>query len=99
MSTSALLYLHLTLHRDGLAPEKWVDRIKNTVAGFRYLESEIVSETVQDTSAEVLVDAKVSSTLGEQNQREQFRLSLVENQWVIEERSIVMVFPTLPNFS
>lgn len=85
--------------RDGLEPAKWADRIKTTLEGFQYLESEIVSETVQDTSAEVLVDAKVSTSLGEQSQREQFRLSMVDNQWVIDERSIVMVFPTLPNFS
>lgn len=84
--------------RDGLTAEKWIGRVKTTFADFRYLEGEVVSETVQDTSAEVLVDAKVSSSLGEQNQREQFRLSLVENQWVIDERSIVMVFPTLPSF-
>lgn len=85
--------------RDGLTPEKWIARIQITLEGFQYLESEIVSETVQETSAEVIVDAKVSTRLGEQSQREQFRLSLVENQWVIDERSIVMVFPTLPNFS
>lgn len=85
--------------RDGLSPEKWIDRVKSTAGEFEYINGSVVSEEVTDGKAKVIVDAKISSILGEQTQREQFKLSIVENRWVIDDRSVVMVMPSVPDFS
>ena len=84
--------------RDGLPPEEWVTRIQTTSGDFQFLNGQVVSETIHDEKAEVLIDAKISSALGEQVQREQYQLSIVENKWIIDDRAIVMVFPAPPTF-
>ena len=86
-------------NRDGLSAEKWIDRIKMTMGEFQYIEGSVVSEEITKDKAKVIVDAKITSVLGEQNQREQFTLSIVENRWVIDDRSVVMVLPSVPDFS
>ena len=85
--------------RDGLAPEKWIERIKTTAGEFQYIDGHVVSEEITKDKAKVIIDAKITSILGEQVQREQFKLSLVENHWVIDDRSVVMVLPSVPEFS
>jgi len=85
--------------RNGLSAEKWIDRIKMTMGDFQYVEGQVVSEEITKDKAKVIVDAKITSVLGEQNQREQFTLSIVDNRWVIDERSVVMVLPSVPDFS
>jgi hypothetical protein len=84
--------------RDGLAPEEWVTRIQTTLGDFQFLSGQVVSETIHDEKAEVLIDAKISSALGEQVQREQYQLSIVDNKWIIDHRAVVMVFPAPPTF-
>ena len=85
--------------RDGLSPEKWIDKIKTLSADFSYVEGRVVSEEItKDDKAKVIVDAKITSVLGEQTQREQFKLSIVENKWMIDDRSVVMVMPNVPEF-
>ena len=86
--------------RDGLDPDKWIDRVKTTASEFQYVSGTVVSEEIsEDGKAKVIVDAKISSILGEQTQREEFKLSVVENRWVIDDRSVVMVMPSVPDFS
>ena len=84
--------------RDGLAPEEWGTRIQTTLGDFQFLNGQVVSETIHDEKAEVLIDAKISSALGVQVQREQYRLSIVDNKWIIDNRAVVMVFPAPPTF-
>ena len=84
--------------RDGLPPEEWVTRIQTTLGDFQFLNGQVVSETIHDEKAEVLIDAKISSALGVQVQREQYHLSIVENKWIIDDRAVVMVFPAPPTF-
>ena len=84
--------------RDGLPPEEWVIRIQTTLGDFQFLNGQVVSETIHDEKAEVLIDAKISSALGVQVQREQYHLSIVENKWIIDDRAVVMVFPAPPTF-
>lgn len=85
--------------RDGLSAEKWIDRIKMTMGEFQYMDGQVVTEEIMKDKATVIVDAKITSVLGEQLQREQFKLSIVENQWMIDDRSVVIVFPSIPDFS
>ena len=85
--------------RDGLSAEKWIDRIKMTMGEFQYIDGQVVTEEITKDKATVIVDASITSVLGEQVQREQFKLSIVENHWVIDDRSVVMVLPSIPDFS
>jgi len=85
--------------RDGLSTKKWIDRIKMTMGEFQYMDGQLVTEEIMKDKATVIVDAKITSVLGEQLQREQFKLSIVENQWMIDDRSVVIVFPSIPDFS
>ena len=84
--------------RQGLTEEDWVKQSQEKSGEFRYVGSEVVSENVDGNQAEVLVDAEIDSTLGKQLQKEQFRLTLVDNNWAIEERAVVMVLPSPPPF-
>lgn len=84
--------------RDGLSPEKWIEKIKAMSADFSYVEGRVVSEEIAENKAKVIVDAKITSILGEQTQREEFKLSIVENKWMIDDRSVVMVLPNVPEF-
>lgn len=85
--------------RNGLSPEAWIHRATELTGEFRFLDGQIVSETIEDEAAEVLVDTRIASALGEQSQRESYHLSVVDNHWVIEKRSVIMVFPSLPSIS
>ena len=85
--------------RDGLSAEQWIDRIKMTMGNFQYLDGQVVTEEITEDKATVIVDARITSVLGEQLQREQFELSIEENKWVIDDRSVVIVFPSIPDFS
>ena len=85
--------------RDGLSTEKWIDRIKKTMGEFQYMDGQVVTEEITEDKATVIVDARITSVLGEQLQREQFELSIEENKWVIDDRSVVIVFPSIPDFS
>ena len=62
------------------------------------LGGKVVSTNVDGNQAEVLLDAEIDSPIGKQLQKEQFRLTLVDNNWAIEERAVVMVLPSPPPF-
>ena len=86
--------------REGLSPNEWASRQKEKLSEFQLVEGQIVSEEIEDNKAEVVVDVRISSVFGEQMQREQYRLSISDNNnWVIDERAIVIVFPAPPSFS
>ncbi len=86
--------------REGLSPNEWASRQKETMREFQFVEGQIVSEEIEDNKAEVVVDVRISSVFGEQMQREQYRLSISDNNnWVIDERAVVMIFPAPPSFS
>ena len=84
--------------RQGLSLDDWVKTSQETLGEFRYIKGEVTREKVNGDKAEVLVDTEISSTLGNQLQQEQFRLALIDSEWVIEERGVVMVLPSPPPF-
>ena len=84
--------------RQGLSPSDWVKHSQKTLGEFRYVGGQVVSMNVDGNQAEVLLDAEIDSPLGKQLQKEQFRLTLVDNHWAIEERAVVMVLPSPPPF-
>ena len=84
--------------RQGLSPSDWVKHSQGTLGEFRYVGGQVVSTNVDGNQAEVLLDAEIDSPLGKQLQKEQFRLTLVDNTWAIEERAVVMVLPSPPPF-
>jgi len=85
--------------RKGLSLEDWVKHGQGVLAEFRYVEGQVISENVNGNKAEVRVDTKTSSPLGKHLQREQFRLILLDRNWVIEAQAVVMAFPAPPPFS
>ena len=85
--------------RDGLDAQKWIEKVKLTGGEFSYLGGDVLSEEITENTAKVIVDAKITSVLGEQRQREQFKLSIADNNtWVIDDRTVVMVLPNVPDF-
>ena len=84
--------------RQGLSPSDWVKQSQETLGKFRYIGGQVVSTNVDGHQAEVLLDAEIDSPLGKQLQKEQFRLTLIDNNWAIEERAVVMVLPAPPPF-
>ena len=84
--------------RKGLSPSDWVKHSQETLGKFRYVGGQVVSANVEGNQAEVLLDAEIDSALGKQLQKEQFRLTLVDNNWAIEDRAVVMVLPSPPPF-
>jgi len=85
--------------RKGLSLEDWVKHGQSVLGDFRYVGGQVISENVNGNKAEVTVDAKISSPLGKHIQREQFRLILLDRNWVIEAQAVVMGFPAPPSFS
>ena len=85
--------------RQGLSLDDWVKHSQATLGDFRYVEGQVVSENVNGNQAEVLLDVEISSSLGKQLQREQYRLTLLDKNWAIEERAVVLVLPSPPPFS
>ena len=77
--------------RDGLSPESWVRTQKTPLANvqLRYLGGEILSEDVSGKEAVVVLNAHISTVIGEQVQQERYRLRRVEGRWLIDEVNVV----------
>ncbi len=77
--------------RDGLSPESWVRTQKAPLANvqLRYLGGEILSEDVSSKEAVVILKAHISTVIGEQVQRERYRVRRIDGQWLIDEVKVV----------
>ena len=77
--------------RDGWSQKEWV-RTKKTplaVTQLQFLGGEILSEEITGIQALVMVNAHISTIVGEQMQRERYRLLRVNGQWLIDEMKVV----------
>ncbi len=77
--------------RNDLTPESWVRTQKAPLANLqlRYLGGEILSEDVSGKEAVVVLNAHISTVIGQQVQRERYRLRRIDGQWLIDEVNVV----------
>ena len=77
--------------RNDLPPERWINHSKAALAnlGFQYLDGEVLSEEVTGNRAVVTLKVYLSTTIGDQVQREQYRLRRINGQWLIDSVEVV----------
>ncbi len=77
--------------RDGWSQKEWVRTKKAPLAVTqpRYLDGEVLSEEVTGIQALVMVNAHISTIVGEQMQTERYRLLRVKGQWLIDDVTVV----------
>ncbi len=77
--------------RNDLTPESWVRTQKAPLANLqlRYLGGEILSEDVSGKEAVVVLNAHISTVIGQQVQRERYRLRRIDGQWLIDDVTVV----------
>ncbi len=77
--------------RDGWSQKEWVRTQKAplAMAQLQYLNGEVLSEEITGIQALVMVNAHISTIVGEQMQRERYRLLRVNGQWLIDEMKVV----------
>ncbi len=77
--------------RDGWSQKDWVRTKKAPLAvtQLQYLDGEVLSEEITGIQALVMVHAHISTIVGEQMQRERYRLLRVKGQWLIDDVTVV----------
>ncbi len=77
--------------RDGWSQKEWVRTKKAPLAvtQLKFLGGEILSEEITGIQAIVMVNAHISTIVGEQMQRERYRLLRVKGQWLIDDVTVV----------
>ncbi len=77
--------------RDGWSQKEWVRTQKAPLAvtQLQSLGGEILSEEITGIQALVMVNAHISTIVGEQMQRERYRLLRVNGQWLIDDVTVV----------
>jgi len=77
--------------RDGWSQKEWVRTKKPLLAmtELRSLDGEILSEEITGIHAIVMVNAHISTIVGEQVQTERYRLLRVNGQWLIDDVTVV----------
>ncbi len=77
--------------RQGWSQREWVRTQKAPLAvtQLQYLNGEVLSEEITGIQALVMVNAHISTIVGEQMQRERYRLLRVKGQWLIDDVTVV----------
>ncbi len=77
--------------RDGWSQKEWVRTKKAPLAmtQLKFLGGEILSEEITGIQAIVMVNAHISTIVGEQVQTERYRLLRVNGQWLIDDVTVV----------
>ncbi len=77
--------------RDGWSQKEWVRTKKPLLAmtQLKFLGGEILSEEITGIQALVMVNAHISTIVGEQVQTERYRLLRVKGQWLIDDVTVV----------
>ncbi len=77
--------------RDGWSQKEWVRTKKALLAmtQLRSLGGEILSEEISGIQALVMVNAHISTIVGEQMQQERYRLLRVKGQWLIDDVTVL----------
>lgn len=77
--------------RNDLTPERWIRHSKAILAnlGLEYLDGEVLSEEITGNRAVVMLKAYLSTTIGDQVQRERYTLQRINGQWLIDDVNVV----------
>ncbi len=77
--------------RDGWSQKEWVRTKKAPLAmtQLKFLGGEILSEEITGMQALVMVNAHISTIVGEQVQTERYRLLRVNGKWLIDDVTVV----------
>ncbi len=77
--------------RQGWSQKEWVRTKKAPLAvtQLKFLGGEILSEEITGIQALVMVNAHISTIVGEQMQTERYRLLRVKGQWLIDDVTVV----------
>ncbi len=77
--------------RQGWSQKEWVRTQKAPLAvtQLQYLGGEVLSEEITGIQAVVMVNAHISTIVGEQMQRERYRLLRLKGQWLIDDVTVV----------
>ncbi len=77
--------------RDGWSQKEWVrtKRALLAVTQLRSLDGEVLSEEITGIQAIVMVNAHISTIVGEQVQTERYRLLHTNGQWLIDDVTVV----------
>ena len=77
--------------RNDLTPERWTRHSKAALAnlGFQILDGQVLSEEITGNRAVVTLKVYLSTTLGDQVQRERYTLRRVKGQWLIDDVTVV----------
>ncbi len=77
--------------RDGWSQKEWVRTKKPLLAliQLQHLNGEVLSEEITGIQALVMVNAHISTIVGEQMQQEQYRLLRVNGQWLIDSVKVL----------
>ncbi len=77
--------------RDGWSQKEWVrtKKVPLAMTQLQYLNGEILSEEIAGIQAIVIVNAHISTIVGEQVQTERYRLLRVKGQWLIDDVTVI----------
>ena len=77
--------------RDGWSQKEWVRTKRPLLAmtELRSLDGEVLSEEITGIQAIVMVNAHISTIVGEQVQTERYRLLRVKGQWLIDSVKVL----------
>ncbi len=77
--------------RQGWSQKEWVRTKKApwAVTQLQYLNGEVLSEEITGIQALVMVNAHISTIVGEQIQKERYRLLHTNGQWLIDDVTVV----------
>ncbi len=77
--------------RQGWSQKEWVRTKKAPLAvtQLQYLNGEVLSEEITGIQAIVMVNGHISTIVGEQMQRERYRLLRVKGRWLIDNVNVV----------
>jgi len=77
--------------RNDLSPERWIRHSKVLLLnlGLEYLDGEVLSEKITGNRAIVTLKVYLSTTIGDQVQRERYTLRQINDQWLIDDVNVV----------
>ena len=77
--------------RDGWSQKEWVRTKKAPLAliQLQHLNGEVLSEEITGIQAIVMVNAHISTIVGEQVQTARYRLLRVKGQWLLDDVTVV----------
>ena len=77
--------------RRGWSQKEWIRTQKAPLAvtQLQYLDGEVLSEEITGINALVMVNAHISTIVGEQVQTERYRLLHTNGQWLIDDVTVV----------